>query len=148
MLSKATLLTAVALTTFASAVPTGFNAGISIPLRKRGSLTRDDGVFDLSKATFAIADLKNKYRQNLINLVQNGHGDPRILPVAEPPATAISKRQRENLEDATGGAGWAGNITIGSNNQEFFVTFDSELSPQSLLTPLCCFKSLTALIIL
>ena len=130
MLSKATLLTAVALATFASAVPAEFDTGISIPLRKRDSLTRDDGIFDLSKATFAIANVKNKYRRNLINLVQNGYGD---LPVAEPPATAISKRQQENLEDATRGAGWAGNIAIGSDNQEFFVTFDSESSPSASL---------------
>ena len=140
MLSKAIVLTAVVLATFTSAVPTKFDTGISIPLHKRGTLTGDDGVFDLSKATLAIANAKDKYRQNSINLAQQVDGDAPILPVAEPPATAVSKRQREHLQDATRGAGWAGDITIGSNNQKFFVTFDSELSPQCLFMPLCCFK--------
>ena len=140
MLSKVTLFTAATLATFTSAAPTEFNTGISIPLRRRDSLTRADGVFDFSKASFAIANVKNKYRQNLINLVQNGHGSARILPVAEPTATALSKRQQEKLTGVPHWAAWAGNITIGSDNQEFFVTFDSELSPQGLLTPLCCFK--------
>lgn len=119
MLSKATLLTAIELATFASAV----NTGVSIPLRKRGSLTRDDGVFDRSKAIFDLTNVQNKYRQNLSNPVQNGT------------ATATSKRQKEDLT-AHDDVMWAGTITIGSDNQEFVVIIDSELSPQCLLTPL------------
>ena len=143
MFSKANLLTAVVLAIFASAVPTEFETGLSIPLHKRGSLTRDDGVFDSSKVTLAIGNVKNKYRQNLINFVRNVgylHGDARILPAAGPPATAISKRQQENLMDEVQDGLYAGNITIGSNNQQFSVAFDSELSSppfsQCLPTPL------------
>lgn len=143
MFSKANLLTAVVLAIFASAVPTEFETGLSIPLHKRGSLTRDDGVFDISKVTLAIGNVKNKYRQNLINFVRNVgylHGDARILPAAGPPATAISKRQQENLMDEVQDGLYAGNITIGSNNQQFSVAFDSELSSppfsQCLPTPI------------
>jgi len=135
MFSMATLLTTVTLAIFASAAPVKVDTGISIPLHKRGSLTRPDGVFDHSKAIHSNVKAKNKYRQNLINLVQNGgnlHGDARILPVAEVPATAISKRQKESLTDENNDLEWAGPITIGSDNQEFLIDFDSELS--SLLT--------------
>ena len=128
MFSKTTLLTAVALAIFTSAVPTESDSGLSISLRKRASLTRDDGVFDFSKAHLATGRVKNKYRQNLINLVQNGgslYGDARILPAAEPPVTAISKRQQEDLMDMDD-ISWAGNIAIGSDNQQFLVIFDSE----------------------
>lgn len=143
MFSKAALLTAVALAIYTSAIPSEFGTGLSIPLHKRGSLTRDDGVFDFSKANLATGRAKNKYRQNLINLVRNVgylHGDARILdlPAAENPATAISKRQQENLTDEHQDTMWAGNIAIGSNNQQFMVIFDSELS--SPPTPLYGFR--------
>ena len=127
MFGKTTLLTTITLAIFASALPAEVNTGISIPLHKRGSLTRDDGVFDLSKAVLATVKVKNKYRQNMISLVRNGGslpGGARILPV---PAKAISKRQQENMTERFD-AEWGGDVTIGSNNQRFLINFDSELS--------------------
>jgi cathepsin D len=131
MFSKTTLSTAVALAIFASAAPVEVDTGISIPLHKRGSLTRYDGVFDHSKAIRATVKAKNKYRQNMINLVQNGgnlHADARILSVAEVQPMAVSKRQKESLTDEENDTEWAGTVTIGSNGQQFLIDFDSELS--------------------
>jgi cathepsin D len=129
MVSKCTLLTAITLVTFASAAPVEADTGVSIPLHKRSSLTRPDGVFDYSKAVIATVRAKNKYRQNLLNLLQNGgqlHGDAQILPVAEVPAEVLSKRQNEPLADEEDDILWAGTITMGSNDQQFFIDFDSK----------------------
>lgn len=135
MFGKTTLLTTITLAIFASAIPAKVDTGISIPLHKRGSLTRDDGGSAHSKAVLATVRVKNKYRQNLINHVRNGGSlpvDARILPVIPVPAMGISKRQQENMMDADDLV-WVGYVTIGSNNQKFLINFDSELS--SLFPP-------------
>ena len=128
MFSKATLLTAIALAIFTSAAPAKLGAGISIPLRKRGSLTRSDGVFDHSRATLTTAKVQNKVRRNLSNLLRNGGILRGGVRIPERPDTAISKRQSVRLTDLEDDLAWAGTITIGSNNQPFLVDFDSELS--------------------
>jgi cathepsin D len=129
MFGKATPLIAITLALFASAVPTDVGAGISIPLRKRGSLIRSDGSFDHPKAVLATRKLKHKFRRDVSDLVTYGGPDRGGARMPEnPPATANSKRQSESLTDINNDLAWAGDITIGSNNQMFFVDFDSELS--------------------
>jgi cathepsin D len=129
MISKGTLLTAITLVTFASTAPVEVDTEVSIPLHKRSSLTSPNGVFDHSKAITATVRAKNKYRQNLLNLLQNGgqlHGDAQVLPVAKVPIEVLSKRQNEPLVNEQHDSLWAGIITIGSNNQQFLIDFDSE----------------------
>lgn len=43
----------------------------TIPLRKRESLTRPDGVFDYDRAILATVNTANKHRQNLLNFKVN-----------------------------------------------------------------------------
>lgn len=83
--------------------------------------------------------MRSKHRNNLINLQGNVGRDAfndgaEILPIMSLP-TAHQKRQAtEPLEDEQDATYWGGNITIGSNDQRFFVDFDSKY-PLPLLQP-------------
>jgi cathepsin D len=74
MFPKTALLLAVTLALSVAASPAPGETvarGSSIPLRKRSSLTRSDGMFDKDKAIAATVKTANKHRQNLINLKNN-----------------------------------------------------------------------------
>ena len=76
MFAKASLLATVTLAVLAAATPVASpakreNEGIAIPLRKRASLTKSNGVFDHDAAVAQLVATKNKHRQNLINLEKN-----------------------------------------------------------------------------
>ncbi|KAI0324335.1 acid protease [Cubamyces sp. BRFM 1775] len=132
MFCKATLLT-VALALLASATPVAREpspaSGISIPLQKRGSLKNADGTFNHEKAVREIVKLKNKHRQNLINLQNNLGSDAlpegaEILPLATVPAT-FQKRGAVKLTDQEDDLEWTGSISIGSPAQSFTIDFDT-----------------------
>jgi cathepsin D len=72
MFSKASLLTLVTLSLLAAANPVAKrDQGVRIPLRKRNTFTKEDGTFDFEAANSHTAQVKHKYRQNLINLERN-----------------------------------------------------------------------------
>ncbi|KAI8996510.1 acid protease [Trametes punicea] len=132
MFCKATLLT-LALALLASATPVAneqFVApGIRIPLHKRGSLKNEDGTFNHEKAVREIVKLKNKHRQNLLNLVTNLGPDAlpegaEIKPLATVPAS-LEKRGAVKLTDQDEDLEWTGTISIGSPAQSFTIDFDT-----------------------
>ncbi|THU91893.1 aspartic protease [Dendrothele bispora CBS 962.96] len=107
--------------------------GISIPLRKRAGLQTDDGLFDLDKAVARMVETQNKHTQNLLNFQANTGSLPfegakineflsldRILGLGD----ALERRQSEPLTDEHD-IEWLGPITIGSNNQQFMIDFDT-----------------------
>ena len=63
----------LALSLLVSAIPQSEdeNASIVVPLRKRTSFVKSDGTFDLELAVEHAVSVKNKHRQNLINLERN-----------------------------------------------------------------------------
>ena|SRR5271170_5485064 len=65
----------VALPFLTSAIPTKRDdSGVLIHLGKRQSLSKPDGTFDLDKAIAHTVAVRNKHRQNLINLERNVGG--------------------------------------------------------------------------
>jgi cathepsin D len=72
MFAKAFLIAIVTLSFLVSASPVvERDEGISIPLHKRTTLINANGDLDLDKAIAHTVFIKNKYRQNLINLERN-----------------------------------------------------------------------------
>jgi cathepsin D len=74
MFNKSALLLLVTLAVSVAAGPAPtepVKRGTAIPMRKRSSLTREDGVFDKDKAVVSTILTLNKHRQNLINLQKN-----------------------------------------------------------------------------
>ncbi|CAL1703550.1 unnamed protein product [Somion occarium] len=126
-----TYLFTVVLALFASASPLAEQRGepIRIPLKKRSSLTNEDGTFNADKAILHNVKTQNKFRQNLINLERNKGREAfnegaEIRPLALIP-DRIRKRQKEALTDQQDDLEWTGRITIGSNNQAFVIDFDT-----------------------
>ncbi|ESK98138.1 aspartic protease [Moniliophthora roreri MCA 2997] len=137
MFSKAALFIAITIALLSSANPIidpilRHDIGRPIPLRKRKSLTKDDGVFDIDNAVVQAVITKNKHRQNLINLKKNtGHllnENAVIRPVAVLPKDILDKlhkRQSEPLEDVRNDLEWIGPVSIGTPGQSFLINFDT-----------------------
>lgn len=133
MFNKLALLVSVALSLLVIAAPLP-ESGVAVPIRKRACrLTDANGVFDHDKAVRATVLLKNKHRQNLINLRNNRGLDAfskgaRILPIARLPRlvnTRLQRRQSEPLTDQNGDTEWTGTISIGTPGTEFLIDFDT-----------------------
>ncbi|THH27059.1 hypothetical protein EUX98_g7124 [Antrodiella citrinella] len=132
MFCKSSLITvALALLATASPIaqPEPVAEGITIALPKRSSLTKADGTFDHDRAIIQTTRTINKHRQNLINLKAN-RGEEAFNPGAEIKERAVlpehlAKRQSESLTDQEDDTEWTGTISIGSNNQQFVIDFDT-----------------------
>ncbi|EIW62808.1 acid protease [Trametes versicolor FP-101664 SS1] len=144
MFCKASLVT-VALALIAAASPLK-DAGISIPLAKRSSLTNPDGTFNHEKAILSTIQTKNKHRANLINLEKNVGSHvfkegAEIKPLAVVPES-LAKRQSEALTDEEDDLEWAGTISVGTPAQKFLIDFDTGSSdlwlPSSACTSSTC----------
>jgi hypothetical protein len=84
MFSRAILIVLVALSYLVSAFPVlPRQSGIRIPLRRRATLTNQDGTLDLYQAVASTVFTLNKHRQNLINL-KNNVGAQAFNPVRNP----------------------------------------------------------------
>ncbi|KAJ7689827.1 hypothetical protein B0H17DRAFT_1134762 [Mycena rosella] len=150
MFNKAAFLLAITLALPAVVTPAVSQPaarGTTIPLRKRSSLTRPDGVFDADKAVLVGIATRNKHRQNLINLKKNVGLSvfnkvriiirstwvilpviaSKIKPLASVPKdveTRMMKHQSEALTDENDEL-WAGKISVGTPAQKFLIDFDS-----------------------
>ncbi|KAI0373731.1 acid protease [Pilatotrama ljubarskyi] len=136
MFCKTTLFT-VALALLSTASPiirdetTSVTTSIRVPLNKRGSLKTADGIFDYEKAVRQLVRLKNKHRQNLINLQRNvGHDalpfGAEIKALATLPVKLFGgKRGAVPLTDQSFDLEWTGPITIGNPPQNFTIDFDT-----------------------
>ncbi|KAF5371349.1 hypothetical protein D9758_004184 [Tetrapyrgos nigripes] len=109
--------------------------GVGIPLRRHAGLQTEDGLFDLNKAVARMTRTQNKHTQNLINFQANkgylpftGAKIGSFLKVEDlldiDLDLSLGKRQSVplfNQEDIE----WLGPVSIGSNNQEFTIDFDT-----------------------
>ncbi|KAK6974365.1 acid protease [Favolaschia claudopus] len=138
MFNKSALLLAVTLAISAVANPSPsplepVQRGTTIPLGKRSSLTREDGVFDHDKAIASTIFTLNKHRSNLINLQKNEgahvfNAGAYIHPLKTIPIDVearMQKRQSEALTDEEDDLEWAGSISVGTPGQKFLIDFDT-----------------------
>ncbi|TBU43384.1 protease [Dichomitus squalens] len=129
MYSKVSLI-ALAVVVPATASPIVGELGTRISFQKRNALSNSDGMFDHAKAIQQVVRDHNKHRANLRNLEQNAGRDAfnegaEVRPLMAYPAHALERRQSEALTDEAHDEYWAGNITVGTSAQNFFVDFDT-----------------------
>ncbi|KAJ7753890.1 acid protease [Mycena olivaceomarginata] len=138
MFNKSALLLAVTLAVSVAAGPAPTaptKRGTAIPIAKRSSLTREDGVFDHDKAIASTIFTLNKHRANLINLEKNKgldafHQGAEIKALKTVPVDVEArmqqravKRQSETLTDEEDDLEWAGTISVGTPAQKFLIDF-------------------------
>ncbi|KAJ3489352.1 hypothetical protein NLI96_g2180 [Meripilus lineatus] len=128
-MSRKTSLVLLALSLVTLGIGIDQKTGISIPLKPRAALTKDDGTFDHERAAWQTYGTQNKHRQNLINLERNVglkafNKGAEIKKYIPPPSSKLTKRQGVPLTDQDD-AKWTGPITIGSNAQKFTIDFDT-----------------------
>ncbi|KAI8986154.1 acid protease [Trametes punicea] len=104
-------------------------SGIRIALPKRNSLKNEDGTFNYEKAVRETVKLKNKHRQNLINIATNLGYDAlpkgaEIKPAAKLPKS-LEKRGAVKLTDQAQEIEWTGPVEIGTPQQSFTIDFDT-----------------------
>ncbi|KAM6502920.1 acid protease [Amanita muscaria] len=135
MVNRSTLFLSLALPFFTVARPLSQPDDAAIPLHKRFSLALPNGVFDHDTAVAVTVLVKNKHRQNLINIQNNFGADdfpevrgarissPASIPLAI--RKRLEKRQAEALLDKGNGIAWTGLISIGTPGQQFVVDIDT-----------------------
>lgn len=160
MLPKATLIATVTLALLAVAIPIapersfGESVGLTV-----------NGVFNLEEAIRQAEAIRNKHRQNLLNLQRNKHrqdlaqrNNYTLIHSPDytlPPSTLPSSNHTQAVSPKLEKAGKrraletrVGAITIGTPPQKFHVQFDSKsLSPVTLPSTILCSLTLSSWIV-
>ncbi|KAJ3992532.1 acid protease [Lentinula boryana] len=115
--------------------PKSPEAGISVPIHRRSGLADSDGIFNVDKARVDVIMTVNKHRRNMMNYLSTQGSLPEgfeIKPLLALPVNLLQtltgtniKRQSVPLTDENNDELWDGQISIGSNAQEFIIDFDS-----------------------
>ncbi|KAJ7118422.1 hypothetical protein C8R43DRAFT_960391 [Mycena crocata] len=133
MFNRSSLFPAFTLAVYAVAGPAPSDPaarGAAIPMRKRSSPTRGDGVFEKDKTIASTVSTINKHRPNLINSQKNTgvhafNEGAEIRALRTVPtdieARMHEKRQSEPLTDEKFDEEWAGTISVGTPAQKFVI---------------------------
>ncbi|KAJ3715899.1 acid protease [Lentinula guzmanii] len=115
--------------------PKSPEAGISVPIHRRSGLADSNGIFNVDKARVDVIMTVNKHRRNMMNYLSTQGSLPEgfeIKPLLALPVNLLQtltgtniKRQSVPLTDENNDELWDGQISIGSNAQEFIIDFDT-----------------------